>query len=210
MPPVPALDRATIVDTAVEILERDGVDGLSMRRLATALGSKPMTLYHYVPNKSALLSMALSEIASRIPWQAPAGEPRDRMVGIAVDMYVKLGEIPWIVAILRQGTNIGTPALVLADQFLTAGTEAGLDELAAVSLWRSVWYLVASELQWQHTLAARAADERSWFESIDPTELDHVPTIQAMIRDWADFSGRYDLRSAISDQIDGALSRVAG
>jgi AcrR family transcriptional regulator len=47
--------RATVLTTALAIIDRDGVDGLSMRRLGHALGRDPMTLYRHAATKSALL-----------------------------------------------------------------------------------------------------------------------------------------------------------
>ena len=49
------LSRAVILEAALEIVDSDGVAGLSMRRLAGALGRDPMTLYRYAANKEALL-----------------------------------------------------------------------------------------------------------------------------------------------------------
>jgi len=43
------------MDAALEIVDRDGVEGLSMRRLGHAVGRDPMTLYRYAANKAALL-----------------------------------------------------------------------------------------------------------------------------------------------------------
>lgn len=205
MPPIRTIDRTTIVETAAAILQRDGLEGLSMRRLATELGSKPMTLYHHVSNKSELLSLVLTQIAADIPWESPTGAPRDRMVQIAVDMYNKLGELSWIVPILRTGTNIGTPALALADRFLMAAFELGANELQALSLWRSVWSLVSCELMWRATLANRQGGERSWYENIDPAELDAMPLVAAALPRWAEHSCAYDLPAALEAQIDGAI-----
>lgn len=205
MPPTRTVDRATIVDTAAAILQRDGLEGLSMRRLATELGSKPMTLYHHVPNKSELLSLVLGQIAADIPWESPTGPPRDRLIRVAVDMFEKLSELTWIVPILRAGTNIGTPALALADRFIAAAIELGADEFQAVSLWRSVWYLVSSELMWQSTLASRQTGEQSWFERIDPAELEAMPAVAAALPRWGEYSTAYDLSAAIAAQIDGAV-----
>jgi TetR/AcrR family transcriptional regulator, tetracycline repressor protein len=50
-----ALTREAILDAAIEILDRDGLAALSMRRLGTAVGVEAMSLYHHVPNKEALL-----------------------------------------------------------------------------------------------------------------------------------------------------------
>ncbi|MCE5289031.1 MAG: TetR/AcrR family transcriptional regulator C-terminal domain-containing protein [Nocardiaceae bacterium] len=49
------LTRQTVLATALECIDRDGIDALSMRRLGTALGRDPMVLYRLVPSKAALL-----------------------------------------------------------------------------------------------------------------------------------------------------------
>jgi len=199
------IDRATIIDAARRILESDGAEALSMRRLASELESKPMTLYHYVRNKSELLSLVLADVARSILWSSPTGTPRGRMIDIAMDMADRLAEIPWILPILRNATHIGLPALVLADRFLAAALEAGATKLEAVSLWRSVWWLVSSELLFQASTPTREAGDGLWHERVTADELIEVPTMRELFRDWADLSSAYDLRRAIEAQIDGAL-----
>jgi AcrR family transcriptional regulator len=49
------LSRGLVLDAAVALVDSGGLDGLSMRKLGAALGVEAMTLYHYVPNKAALL-----------------------------------------------------------------------------------------------------------------------------------------------------------
>lgn len=49
------LTRSMILQAALRIVDRDGVDGLSMRRLSVALGRDPVMLYRHVPNKAAVL-----------------------------------------------------------------------------------------------------------------------------------------------------------
>ena len=49
------LSRSIILQTALSIVDRDGVDGLSMRRLSDALGRDPVMIYRHVPNKAAVL-----------------------------------------------------------------------------------------------------------------------------------------------------------
>src|SRR3984885_12207771 len=50
--PIP---RAAVLANALEIIDRNGVEGLSMRRLGEAVGRDPMVLYRHVPNKAAVL-----------------------------------------------------------------------------------------------------------------------------------------------------------
>jgi AcrR family transcriptional regulator len=49
------ITRDVVLATALHLIDRDGADALSMRRLAQALGCDPMTLYRHAPNKAALL-----------------------------------------------------------------------------------------------------------------------------------------------------------
>jgi len=49
------ITRTAILASALTIIDRDGVDGLSMRRLGEAVGRDPMVLYRHVPNKAAVL-----------------------------------------------------------------------------------------------------------------------------------------------------------
>ena len=49
------LTRSMILQTALAIVDRDGVDRLSMRRLSDALGRDPVMIYRHVPNKAAVL-----------------------------------------------------------------------------------------------------------------------------------------------------------
>jgi AcrR family transcriptional regulator len=49
------ITRDGILAAALDIIDRDGADALSMRRLARALGRDPMILYRHAPNKAALL-----------------------------------------------------------------------------------------------------------------------------------------------------------
>ena len=49
------ITRDAVLAAALEIIDRDGADALSMRRLARALDRDPMILYPHAPNKAALL-----------------------------------------------------------------------------------------------------------------------------------------------------------
>ena len=51
----PALDRHQVLTAALELVDADGLDGLTMRALGRKLGRDPMALYRYTPNRSALL-----------------------------------------------------------------------------------------------------------------------------------------------------------
>ncbi len=68
----PPLSLERIVATAVELLDTEGFDGLTMRRLADRLGSGAMSLYWHVDNKEEVFDLAL-ELGARISRTAANG-----------------------------------------------------------------------------------------------------------------------------------------
>lgn len=59
--------REAIVDAAVEVFDRDGIRGLTMRAVATQAGIGLATLYSYVPDKEALVDLALAGVERDLP-----------------------------------------------------------------------------------------------------------------------------------------------
>jgi AcrR family transcriptional regulator len=60
------ISRDTVLAAALEIIDRDGAEGLSMRRLARALGRDPMILYRHAPNKAALLDGVAETVLAQL------------------------------------------------------------------------------------------------------------------------------------------------
>ena len=83
-PPQP-LTRAGIVAAALDLVDRDGLKALSMRRLGAALGVDPMAVYHHLPNKEALLDAIVEAVMAKIDLTAddPAASPEDRIMAAA-------------------------------------------------------------------------------------------------------------------------------
>ncbi|MGW9032251.1 TetR/AcrR family transcriptional regulator [Streptomyces sp. NPDC055722] len=71
------LTEAGIYAAALQLIDADGVEALTMRKLATVLDANPMSLYHHVPNKDALLRGVARMVGARFrtvtledsPWQ---------------------------------------------------------------------------------------------------------------------------------------------
>lgn len=71
------LTREKLIAAALEIVDRDGLDALSMRKLGAELGVDPMAAYRHLPNKDALLDGVIEAVAGSaevdvdesLPWQ---------------------------------------------------------------------------------------------------------------------------------------------
>lgn len=62
----PVLSRSLIVARTLELVDREGLAKLSMRRLGAELGADPMAVYHYFPSKSALFDAVVEAVYSQV------------------------------------------------------------------------------------------------------------------------------------------------
>lgn len=70
-PPRAPLTREAIVKAATAVMERDGMDALSMRRVADELETGPASLYWHVRNKGELLQLVYERLTEEIPLPPP-------------------------------------------------------------------------------------------------------------------------------------------
>jgi AcrR family transcriptional regulator len=64
------LSRAEVLTAALALIDADGVEALSMRRLGTALGRDPMRLYRHASSKDALIDAVVDLVLSELPMPA--------------------------------------------------------------------------------------------------------------------------------------------
>jgi AcrR family transcriptional regulator len=76
------LKREQIVSTALALVDRDGLNGLSMRRLGAELGVDPMAVYYHIPNKQALLDAIVEAVMAGIDLSVdnPIAPPEERIL----------------------------------------------------------------------------------------------------------------------------------
>ncbi|MFC6879531.1 MULTISPECIES: TetR/AcrR family transcriptional regulator [Actinomadura] len=134
----PQLSREEIVAAAIELLDAEGLDGLSMRRLAAHLSAGATSAYFYVANKDELLELAVDEIMGevRLPDVGAVGW-RAAAASLAGDLRAVLLRHPWMVALLGVRPAIGPQAMRMSDRMvevLTAAGFAGADLARASSL----------------------------------------------------------------------------
>jgi AcrR family transcriptional regulator len=133
------LDRAAILAAAVELVDRQGLAGLNMRALAQALDVGTMSLYHYVPNKDALLDGIVESLMLEIELPVPADGSWDQR---ALRMARSLREValrhPNCVPLMVTRPFATPAALVPANAAFGLLAEAGLDAEQALITFRAI------------------------------------------------------------------------
>ena len=89
------LSREAIVESAIEFADAEGVDALSMRKLARQLGYEVMSLYNHVANKGELLAAMADTIALEIDGDAAGLTPLQSVRAIAVSTRDAFIRHPW-------------------------------------------------------------------------------------------------------------------
>lgn len=170
------LSRALITVAAVEILDAEGLEGLSMRRIADRLGVTAGSLYWYVATKDELLELALDAVTGEICSPAtepgaPGGPPgsdgwRDALAAIARSRRAMLLRHPWVVPLMSTLPDMGPNALRAAERALRILTSAGFgpdkaaDALAAIS--NQVTGAVVAEIAWRELARGPAGTLADW------------------------------------------------
>jgi AcrR family transcriptional regulator len=122
------LSRERVLRAAIELADADGLEALSMRKLARELGVEAMSLYNHVANKDAILDGIVEVVAAEAELPADETEWKSaiRQSAIATrDMFVRH---PWASGLWMSRQGGGTTRLQRADWLLRTFREAGLSE----------------------------------------------------------------------------------
>jgi AcrR family transcriptional regulator len=166
-PEQPALSRAAIVREAIAMLDAEGIEALSMRKLGARLNAGATSLYRHVATKDELMELAVDEVvaeievppADRTDWRAAASETAWSFRATAL-------RHPWLASVLGQaglaylGPNLMSLSERLAALFITAGfpdPNAALDVILSYVIGMST-----TEAAWL-TAVARSGETEAGF-----------------------------------------------
>jgi len=122
------LTRADILNAALRLIDAHGVDALTMRRLAAALGVDPMTLYRHLPDKAALLTCVVEMVFTgfHVPC-VPGADWREQVRAFAHAYHRLVTAHPHLIIYLITHADAAAPAALAAGETLYAAlTHAGL------------------------------------------------------------------------------------
>ena len=122
-----ALSRDRVLQAAIALVDAQGLNALSMRRLGAELGVEAMSLYRHVANKEALLDAMVDAIVQT--WvddtHPPADDWRARLASIMHLAHRALLERPWAVELVTVRPRVGDARLRYAEAVTTALLDGG-------------------------------------------------------------------------------------
>ncbi|WP_433295895.1 TetR/AcrR family transcriptional regulator C-terminal domain-containing protein [Actinoplanes sp. CA-030573] len=118
------LSRAGIIAAAVELADRDGLAGLSMRRLAQELEVDPMSIYYHVRDKDALLAGMADAVVAGIEVPETGGPWAERLRALIMAARATMLRHPWAARVI-EGRDTPTPAAMMHLERVLAILRAG-------------------------------------------------------------------------------------
>lgn len=123
---------ARVLEDARALVEQDGIEALTMRRLADRLGVAPNTIYSHFADKSAIVDAVLDELVGDVPVpEIQSGDWRDRVVELMEASRSMLLRHPMLVPHLlsrpmrgRNASRLGEATLALLERGGVRGPEA--------------------------------------------------------------------------------------
>jgi AcrR family transcriptional regulator len=135
-----SLSQERILAAAAAIVDAEGLDALSMRRLATALGCEAMSLYKHVADKQALLDLLVERVMAEIRPPDPQDPWDRRLLHVALELRRVGLAHPQLFLRLTARLPATPAALEPVEAALAALRDAGFDERACTS---QFWAVVA-------------------------------------------------------------------
>jgi AcrR family transcriptional regulator len=169
-----------IYDAALKIVDAEGLDALTMRRLASEVGVEAASLYHHIPNKDALIGGMLVQMRSEIQLPEPLPEDWiDLFVTIFAEYRRVLSAHPNLV--IYAGRRVESDPSPDGLQYLI---QQGLSEDDAVGLWQSMIAFVTGFA----LFSSRAAETDTSNQS---------PELAGRLAEWRDDTADKTLRAML-------------
>ncbi|MFT4088548.1 MAG: TetR/AcrR family transcriptional regulator C-terminal domain-containing protein [Gordonia sp. (in: high G+C Gram-positive bacteria)] len=190
---------AEVVDAAIALADADGLAGVSMRALATAVGLRPMGLYTYVPNREVLIALMVDAVAARDD-DFPVGlELADCLRAVAGRYRADVLEHPWLLDVPAWRPVPGPGSTRRFEQHLIAISEAAerrgctlgdveLDAVVAVLRDFAIGN-ARSRVDQLATYAESGMTDAQWWEVVGPALAEAMP------------EGRYPVSSRVGNAV---------
>jgi len=171
--PERGLDVEGVVQAATALADRDGLDAVTMRRLAQELGVSTMSLYTYVLGKDELIDLMLDLAYQQLPKPDTAGQPwRRRLTAIADANRTLYLAHPWAAAVSTVRPPLGPGLMAKYEYELSAFEGLGLTDVEMDDALSYLLSFVQANARAAHDARAgqlsSAMDDQQWWAANAP------------------------------------------
>ena len=135
----PALDRERVVEAGLQIVDAEGVEALSFRRLAADLGVTPMAVYWHVQDKAELLDLIGERVLEAVDVPPAEGDWRTQLREVHRAMLGPLLEHPNAVELVIGRARFGPAGIALFERILSILRAAGFSPQATFDAYQSLY-----------------------------------------------------------------------
>jgi AcrR family transcriptional regulator len=212
------LSENAVVDAALAILRSEGLQAVTMRRVAAALDTGAMSLYVYVPGREGLLQAMLDRVTTTIELDAPNPSCwRAQLHSLLARIHQALLAHPGIAAVTLADSPTTEAVLLLTENLLGILLAGGLDPQDAAwacDLFVGLVMAAAREDDVRHPRGRSDDDGRpervdKLYTTFAGLPADRFPLIAAHAAQMVAGDGDERLRFAIDAVLDGVLARTA-
>jgi AcrR family transcriptional regulator len=204
------LTHEQVAAAALELVDRDGPEALSMRRLADHLGVGTMTLYGYFRSKDELLDAVLDLAVGDLPPLPRRGSPRRQLRALALAFHRNLARHPGVVRVRIERPLLRPEQLRVTERALELLVEAGFSPAEAPRAFRVLFVYVFGYATFNPPDAGGAGADpgRAAIASLPQAEYplltSHVEELAATL------SGEEQFLYGLDALLDGLEARLPG
>jgi AcrR family transcriptional regulator len=217
----PPLSQDQIVDAGLRLVTQDGVDAVSMRRVAAVFGTGASSLYAHVANKEELLALMFDRICADVPIPAPdpARWP-EQIKQICRDAYHAMTAHGDIARAAMATIPTGPNAMRVSDAMLGVMLAGGLPpKIAGWALDRIFLYIVADAYEsslFRDQVGSTSQEQAAYFKALTDQLVtyyqnlppDRFPNLRAHARDLVGGDGETRFEFGLDMLIDGLIRHV--
>ncbi|QVQ52989.1 TetR/AcrR family transcriptional regulator C-terminal domain-containing protein [Spiractinospora alimapuensis] len=221
--PRPTLSRDRIVKAAVNIADTEGLEAMSMRRVAEDLGVGTASLYTYVPGKDELFALMVDGMIamSRLPHEHPGGW-REKVTAWAREDWQDYRAHPWVIQLTSARHLAGPGTLAWMNSALSVLEDTGLTEGEMLAAVNSVDAFVRGQAREAIQVAmerdemrdgSEGGEGRSWQEVEEEFLRTHVdwnqyPSMLRIVETTGDADAEASFEFGLESLLDGIEARM--
>lgn len=200
------LSRARVMKAAIKFADKNGLDKLSMRKLAESLGVEAMSLYNHVRNKDDVYFGIVELVVGKIELPKADDSWKEAMKKRAISAHEVLVRHPWAAQLIVSRANVGPIALAYVDATIGCLVAAGFSYELADRAWNSIdshiYGFTLQELNFPFEPSEYAASAQEHLALIPKEQYPHLHEMSQQVISGA-YDGVHDFEFGLDLILDG-------